>query len=794
MIVDIYIENEKLELFKDENISVTSSVLDIQDISKNTTDYTNAFTVPASEVNNKIFKHYYNANIDNTFDARVSVDGRIEIGGMPFRVGKILLQKVQVKSGVASSYMINFWGDLVSLKDLLGDDKLSDLDLSAYDHPYDSTTVHTLLTAPGSYQSIIYTLLAKKQYYYNSDPTDEMMSDRLANIHYKAGTLNGVTWDDLRPSIALYQLINAIQDDYGIQFSLDFFGRDEFKKLYMWLNNTVEGSPGGDSQTINWDSGDTDNINLFTNEGSFLVENPSGSGNNYRWELFLFITPSAGYEDIEYTITFYADGDVLSEVNKVGGGLLVTQKYGLDVSMAPANPYTFTVYWEISSAQEFKYSAHIRQSDYTGGVKQNTYDTYASENTISSEVVVADNIPDLKIIDFLKGLFNAFKLVVIPQDDGTIYVNTVSSYYANGQLLDITNYIDNEKVDVTRGNILNEISYKFQDPQTILNEQFLENTGKAYGDEDAEIRDDSGKLLEGESLDIELPFEQVVYERLNDTNGVDDIDLMYGAIINTDLNPVNPKPHIFYNQRYAVGGDGVGFVNDDGSKLSIQGEMNTSCHVIDDALPTHSFIFSAEFANFNGALLVNNLYTNYHQEYIDSLFNPKRRNYRFHVKSLPVPILLDLTLNDILRIGYNYYRIDKFTTDLVTGKTELNLFNTFNYDIRAFYSDDTYILLSSDAQSYNAYVDNLTTYTSNKVDRGYGTGWLTVSDSGSFIVFTVTENTPEYRDIQVDITDDVSGETISFYIGQYEYNHTAILDFSDPYNAVYNSMILTAKL
>ena len=192
MNVAIYIENERLDLHADENISITSSVLDIQDISKNTTDYTKSFTVPASDINNQIFKHYYDANIDNTFDARVSVDGRIEIGGILFRKGKILLQKVQKKSGRASNYTINFWGNLVSLKDVLGDDKLSDLDLSAYNHAHDGSEVLAGLTDSTLYADYIYTLLAKKRYYYNSDISDTTMTDTIANIHYQTGTSNGV--------------------------------------------------------------------------------------------------------------------------------------------------------------------------------------------------------------------------------------------------------------------------------------------------------------------------------------------------------------------------------------------------------------------------------------------------------------------------------------------------------------------------------------------------------------------------------------------------------------------------
>jgi hypothetical protein len=110
MLIDLYIGEDKLEIFGNENITLTSSVTDINDITKNLTDITKSFTVPASDINNQIFKHYYNANIDNTFDARTKVNGRIELDGMPFRYGKYRLEKVKIKGGQPSVYTIQFWG------------------------------------------------------------------------------------------------------------------------------------------------------------------------------------------------------------------------------------------------------------------------------------------------------------------------------------------------------------------------------------------------------------------------------------------------------------------------------------------------------------------------------------------------------------------------------------------------------------------------------------------------------------------------------------------------------------
>ena len=77
--VNIYIQGQLLDQYDDEVIEITSSVLDVSDLTKNTGDFSKTFTIPASPTNNKHFQHWYNASIDDGFDARTKVDGHIDI-------------------------------------------------------------------------------------------------------------------------------------------------------------------------------------------------------------------------------------------------------------------------------------------------------------------------------------------------------------------------------------------------------------------------------------------------------------------------------------------------------------------------------------------------------------------------------------------------------------------------------------------------------------------------------------------------------------------------------------------
>jgi len=248
------------------------------------------------------------------------------------------------------------------------------------------------------------------------------------------------------------------------------------------------------------------------------------------------------------------------------------------------------------------------------------------------------------IIDFLKGLFSMFKLVVISDDNENLYIDTINNYYAKGKVWNVSRYVKTDTLEVSRGNLLNEISFKFKEPSTILNKQFQKNTGQYYGDEETKLTDTGlpdGKPLEGTALTIELPFEQIIYERLPETN------IMYASIIDESLNPVNPAPHIFYNVNMPLFvvpflPCPIGYINDVGIKELLNDTINTASHSIDFASPQYNLNFGSEFNEWNNIASENTLYSNHYKNYVESIFNIKRRNFKYSAV-LPLRILLHLS-------------------------------------------------------------------------------------------------------------------------------------------------------
>jgi len=744
MILAIYIEGEKIDLFKDENISINSSVAKIEDITKNSTEYSNSFTVPATHRNNRIFKHYYDANIDNTFDARTSKNAYIELDGFPFKTGKIFLEKVSVKNGVPRAYSIQFTGNLFSLKDTFKNDELSALDLSDYNHEYNSDNVKDGLTDGLFGGDIVYSLLAKKQYYYNSNATDDTYTPTLSNLHYEVGNVNGINWSDLQPSIKLLPIIEAIENKYNITFSRDFFGRDEIKNILLWVNSESSNKKTI-NQLIDWDGGsdefvdfDTDTLTLDVLFGTFVLD----------------IEPEAGFENIEYKVIITNNGNDYFENSYTGDSQIVK-------NLTIGN-YSFKFY--IETTQAFSYTATLRARNTAGGAYEITT---ASLSTLTGVLDIAGNLPKIKILDFLTGLFKMFKLVVIADDRNNVYVNTLNDYYAQGNLINITRWIDTENVEVEKGKILNNIQYAFQEPTTVLNIQFEKNTGQGYGDEDLQLEDSDGNPLVGDSLDYTLPFEQIIYERLNDINNNNETNIQYGLVADENISPVNPKPHLHYVNKIAIGSNTVAFIND----ASVVEELNTFLN-----LPSHSYgfdspqfvlLFGREFSTWDYVAMDNNLYTNYHSDYIRSIFNIKKRNFKYKAKNFPLLRLLKLQLNDVLQIKNNYYRINSYDINLTTREVQFDLINSFDNTLNSFSANRTEIVTDFNAKTESIYVTNLGNFSFNIIDLGFWDDWVSVTSSGNNVYFAIDENeTGLQRTLEVELTNLDSLQIITITIIQ----------------------------
>ena len=675
MIVSLYIQGYKLDLFKDDNIELKSAVADAQDITKVFTDSTNQFSLPATENNNKAFKHFYNANLVDGWDIFNKVKAVIELNGVFYKEVKLQLNKVVMKSNTPVSYDVQLFGLLSNLKDILGDDKLNSLDLSSYNFDYTSSEVVGRLTS-SSLLNTICTPLSTKRLIYDSDSATNNTSTVKNVANNNTSFDSGLPFENTSVSLLNIAIISAIESKYGITFSRDFFGQNQFNNLYMLLNGG--GIENEIEQQIIFDG--VNNDPTTENNRILLSTNLPYSE---TIELRIEISCLGSNRTDPFTSSIKANGKEIHSVtangNSIGDYVYLVKKSEFETFE------NLTFHFKSSSILNYRYV--IKRLVQRSIPRVQPKIEYASErlhNNLTGVFNVQSKMPDLKIIDYLSGLFKAFKLVAISTTETNIFVDSLENYYNTGSVRDITPYVDFKEIPISVGKLLNEINYKFKEPQTLLQNQFFQNNNVYYGDLEYKLLDENDKLIEGESIDIELPFENMIYERLSDISGVDDPNFMYGYMANESLEPVNVKAHLHYV-------NGIGTSNIFSSKkikiltsstsYTTKTLINVASHTLEFSSPQYSTVFGEEFNEYNGILISNTLYSNFHKSYIDNLFYKNRRIKNVKCKNLPTDFLINLELNDVLIIKEQYYRINNYNLNLITKECDFELYNVANLDL-----------------------------------------------------------------------------------------------------------------
>ena len=111
--VQLFINDQRVDLFDFEDINIVDTIQDVRDISKVFVPFSRQFTVPASKNNNIIFKHYYNNNIVDGFDARFKISAVIRINGVTYKKGKVVLNGCTLKNDVPYNYKLVFYDNTI---------------------------------------------------------------------------------------------------------------------------------------------------------------------------------------------------------------------------------------------------------------------------------------------------------------------------------------------------------------------------------------------------------------------------------------------------------------------------------------------------------------------------------------------------------------------------------------------------------------------------------------------------------------------------------------------------------
>lgn len=684
----LYIDNTRLDLFKDESVTINDVIQDIKDISKVFAPYTQQFSVPASSTNNKIFKHYYDFDIIQGFDARFRVAASIKLNGADWKTGKIQLTGVKLKNNAPNSYKLVFYGNTSDLNEIFSGQQLSSLfPLNAYDisstttdiqYAFQSGLTSTGVTATGlTDRNIVVPLITLQNYY--QYVTSTISTPNLYDVSFTD------LQKELKPAIKVKRIIEAIQTQYDIEFNMvdegsiiSFFGCDMFEELYLWLHR---------EKTAYTDPSDTTkyygiNYNLRAKKLTLSDYTYIGGSGDVLTGGTLVVPQGESYSlRFRFVQSGFGSGTPIELIvrDKNTNELLFNKKTVTVASPTPTNISLLNL--TSGTLEERIYDLEIRFNNNTGvPVAFQTQNTYPSafgleiDKTVNAvvtqhfygntafamtgQVYIQDYLPKMKIIDFLAGLFKTFNLTAytLPGSD-KIYVQTFDDFMTQGTTRDITKYVNTNKKAVNRPIPYSQIDFTYGEAVTNSSLRFLNSFGQQFGNLNYSAPDD----FQGQAFNLKVPFQHSVLINPNQSDNI------YAWWCDAEGKTTLGNPYLFFNHVKDATANPI-------TAASWTQYMCPS-NVTDDE--NHTLNFGAEYDELNGVVNTNSLFSRFYTQYIVQLFEEQGRIIQIEAY-LPLDILLSYTLNDTIRISGRDYYINKIKTNLLTKKATLELITKTN--------------------------------------------------------------------------------------------------------------------
>jgi len=669
--LQLYIEGQQVELHDNESVVLKQSIKDVQDLDKVFTDYTRTFNVPASTVNNKIFKHFYNFNIKG-FDARSKKPSTLELNYTPFKIGNIKLEGVQMQDNKPVNYRITFFGNMSSLKDAFKDDDLSSLGtLTNVAFSYTPAEVSTLLqqgkdifigTEVVSSGLIAPLITHTDRLYYDSS------QDAAGSFNLAVGAESkGLVYDQLKPAISIYALIRAIESKYNIQFSDDFINNsnDKLTKLYIWLHRK-KGSIFADDYITTKPVRNWTNIVDGINGGEFryysFINQRVDSGINR----FIQISVSTA-STVEYEVIVKDVNEVVHTSEHIGSSTPISFNDNYELfSQAFGTSNQLMVFIKTSDTAIFDVDFTVKD------VASNRIGVSSASTRVTTENIYWFNLlsemPEIKVMDFLTGIFKMFNLTAF-YDGDVIKVLPLDSFYASStNTFDITKYLDKGTSEVNSVLPYSLINFKYQEPKTLLAHNHKFTFNNTWG---ALAYENSG-ISEGSTYTVQLPFENLKFERIKNSGQVD-TSVQWGYSVDSKSEPYIGKPFIFYANNIQ-NGNPISFLEIAGGSVTSIPQYYVPSNSVNVQQDSDTMNFGSEKSEWTATNFDKSLYKTHYDTYIKGAFSESRRLSKFKAY-VPISVISKLGLEDKIIVFDNLYKINTLTTNFQNGLSSFELIN-----------------------------------------------------------------------------------------------------------------------
>jgi hypothetical protein len=557
---------------------------------------------------------------------------------------------------------LTFYGDVRSLKDRFSEDKLSQLDYSAYTHPYTGAEVLDRVTDIGMTYDVRYPLISSKRVWQYDEPTTP-----LDNID----TIDGrIFYDELFPAIKVARVFDVLEATYGVTFSGSWLQTQRFQQLFMLCKNANSFTNLTPTQrvdiTAQSNPSSFDNIYSVANDNAIYTYQDTEIGDG---EHFMYMDIQSLSQPCTYYIDAYRNGVLAGTFT---GTTTQTIYWGNVLNVQGVNE---TFYFEVRADTTVTIGIQLRSTfsytvvdPLTGAQSTMTSLQLATcaDAVLVGDLNIAQNMPDIKVSDFFSGILKEFNLTCYPISTTEFYLEPLEDWYARGADYDITQFVTTDSIDIARIPLYKKINFSYQKSESFMNKEFFGFFNRSYGDLESAFD------FDGSEYSVQVPFENLLFNKFSGT----EIQVGYSLKDSPSFEPYVPKPVLmYYNGMVDIAANDFKF--DDGSIIYNIGNYALFGQDLIENGINYSLNWGIEVSSFYQTINSNGLYQTYYSNILTNLYD--RKNRLTTVKCiLPISILTQLKLNDKLIIRDKRYIINEMKTELTSGEVTFTLI----YDLR----------------------------------------------------------------------------------------------------------------
>jgi hypothetical protein len=684
----------QIELMDEDLVPVTKSVYDVQDPNQRKSHFTKTIVLPSSRVNNQVFSGYFDASMfissnvqfDPFYNPTKKVKATYYEDSLPVITGYAQLVNIN-KTKELIEYELIIYGENADFFKTIEGRKLSDLDLSEFDHVYTQSQIASSWSNASGY---VYPQVK------NGRQTDIIVNTIQIKDYWKVNDFD--LWFFVKT------LWDKIWEEAGFRYYSDFINTDAFKKLVYKGNSSGMVRPDSEvsdslvayelstsgfrEYQINWNSS-----YIYTNNALVLNSVIQDNNSDYNSTTGVLTPNQDGEYDFYFTcspVIKNVSGGTLPSgtvcrfriwlVESNGSNIVIkNEEFVLTSSLANNASTTYGLSFEkinfrLGAGRSYKWVFLVTTQGFEVSINSARFDIMLNKDYGVGDIVNVNSLLSTEMTqkDFVMGLVKMFNMYIEPYyfrandpNSGgylTYLIEPRDNYYTN-EIIDWTYKIDyNKEFTIKPIGGAKEKFYKFTYDldKDYYNNLYNQRTSRTFGDVTIDIQND---FLQG-TKEVKIPFSLMIVAKSSDPNNGQFRPLATDVKDDELLGVRNDKskPKIMYYNGLIVGDvwdfgdDGIGTGRT--TRLSYPNISN-----FDDITdPDNDLCFDTPqevySTNINGQIVVSNqgLYNKYHKRGLEEVNNKNSKMLECYVNLTPFDVH-NLSLRPIYEIDGNHYRL-----------------------------------------------------------------------------------------------------------------------------------------